>query len=167
MPVEPIRAITAGASRVASDLLCLHAVAITPAGPREPVRSYCPLDFDLPRPIGGSVPALNCFEACSAFTHVTAYRLAESPTATLSIGGFSGFVTSTAAPIATGWSEPVPGRDFHPLKTSAFHGAQLAPFYPDADRSQAKLADLVEEIRKVRNEMESFCREEKPDWKET
>jgi hypothetical protein len=34
-------------------------------------------------------------------------------------------------------------------------------------RSQAKLADLVEEIRKVRNEMESFCREEKPDWKET
>src|SRR5215472_15315832 len=50
--------------------------------------------------------------------------------ATLSIEGFSGFVTSTAAPIATGWSEPVPGRDFHPLKISAFHGAQLVPFYP-------------------------------------
>jgi hypothetical protein len=43
-------------------------------------------------------------------------------------------VTSTAAPIATGWSEPVPGRDFHPLKISAFHGALLAPFYPGADR---------------------------------
>jgi len=41
---------------------------------------------------------------------------------------FSGFVTSTAAPIATGWSGPVPGRDFHPLKISAFHGAQMAPF---------------------------------------
>ena len=46
--------------------------------------------------------------------------------ATLSIGGFSGFVTSTAAPIATGWNEPVPGRDFHPLWTSAFHGAPTA-----------------------------------------
>jgi len=28
-----------------------------------------------------------------------------------------------AASIATGWSEPVPGREFHPLKSSAFHGA--------------------------------------------
>jgi len=78
VPVDPVPAITAGASRVAPDLLCLHAVAITPAGPRGPVRSYYPPDFDLPRPIGGSAPASNCFEACSAFTHVTAYRLAES-----------------------------------------------------------------------------------------
>jgi hypothetical protein len=54
--------------------------------------------------------------------------MSNAAIATLSIGGFSGFVTSTAAPIATGWSEPVPGRDFHPLKISAFHGAQLAPF---------------------------------------
>jgi hypothetical protein len=34
--------------------------------------------------------------------------------ATLYIGGSGGFVTSTAAPIATGWSDPVPGRVFHP-----------------------------------------------------
>src|SRR5579859_3071149 len=40
--------------------------------------------------------------------------------ATLYTGGSSGFVASTAAPIATGWSEPVPGRDFHPLWTHAF-----------------------------------------------
>src|SRR5262245_2326021 len=52
------------------------------------------------------------FEACSAFTFVTACMLAESPRATLYTRGFSSFVTSTAAPIATGWSEPVPGRDF-------------------------------------------------------
>jgi len=45
------------------------------------------------------------FEACSAFTRVTACLLAESPKATLSIGGFGSIVTSTAAPIATGWSE--------------------------------------------------------------
>ena len=39
--------------------------------------------------------------------------------ATLSIGGFGSFVISTAAPIVTGWNEPVSGRDFHPLKTSS------------------------------------------------
>src|SRR5450759_1639434 len=54
------------------------------------------------------------FVACSAFTRVTTCRLAESPNATLSTGGFSGFVASTAAPIATGRSDPVPGRVFHP-----------------------------------------------------
>ncbi|MEO8941074.1 MAG: hypothetical protein ABI453_11045, partial [Isosphaeraceae bacterium] len=34
-------------------------------------------------------------------------------------GGSDGFVTSTAAPIATGWSDPVAGREFHPLKIHA------------------------------------------------
>jgi hypothetical protein len=56
------------------------------------------------------------FEACSAFTRVTTCRLAESPYATLFTGGFSGFVASTAAPIATGRSDPVPGRVFHPAE---------------------------------------------------
>ena len=69
----------------------------------------------------GSCIAL--FEACSAFTHVTACMLARSPSATLYTGGFSRLVTFTAAPAATGRSDPVPGRDFHPLLTSAFHGA--------------------------------------------
>src|ERR1039458_1631016 len=57
---------------------------------------------------------INSFEACSAFTRVTTCRLAESPYATLSTGGFSGFVASTAAPTATGRSDPVPGRVFPP-----------------------------------------------------
>ena len=39
---------------------------------------------------------------------------------TLYIEGFSRFVTSTAASIATGWSKPVPGRDLHPLETTIF-----------------------------------------------
>src|SRR5262249_60297603 len=63
---------------------------------------------------------ITSFVACSAFTHVTTYRLAKSPYATLYIGGSDGFVTSTAAPIATGWSDPVPGRVSLPLWTSAF-----------------------------------------------
>ena len=40
--------------------------------------------------------------------------------ATLYTRGLDGFVTSTAAPVATGWSDPVPGRVFLPLWTNAF-----------------------------------------------
>jgi hypothetical protein len=47
--------------------------------------------------------------------------------ATLYTGGSDGFVTSAAAPIATEWSEPVLGRDFHPQLISAFHGAGAIP----------------------------------------
>ncbi len=57
----------------------------------------------------GSAPASIRFEACSAFTHVTACLLAESPKRPSSIEGFDGFVTSTTAPIATGWSDQLPG----------------------------------------------------------
>jgi hypothetical protein len=43
-------------------------------------------------------------------THVTACMLARSAFATLCTKGFSSLFASTAALIATGWSEPVPGR---------------------------------------------------------
>jgi hypothetical protein len=43
--------------------------------------------------------------------------------ATLYTEGSDGFVAFTVASIATGWSDPVPGWDLHPLLTSAFHGA--------------------------------------------
>jgi hypothetical protein len=39
------------------------------------------------------------------FTRVTACMLAESPCATLSTVGFSRFVTSSSATIATGWND--------------------------------------------------------------
>jgi len=45
--------------------------------------------------------------------------------ATLSIESSNSFVASTAVSIATGWNEPVSGRELHPLKSSAFHGALL------------------------------------------
>jgi hypothetical protein len=44
------------------------------------------------------------FEACSAFTRVTAGTLALSPIRDTHTEGFSYFVTSTAAPVASGWS---------------------------------------------------------------
>src|SRR5438445_2977924 len=45
------------------------------------------------------------FEACSAFTRVTACILALSPIRDTLIEGFSHFVTSMTAPIASGWSD--------------------------------------------------------------
>jgi hypothetical protein len=45
------------------------------------------------------------FEACSAFTRVTACTLAPSPYfVTRFTEGFNDFVTSTVAPVASGWS---------------------------------------------------------------
>ena len=88
--------------------LCRHAVAITPVGPQtqslleglqqRPSPSLCRVGSHIVR-----------FEACSAFTHVTARLLAELPKATLSIEGFGSFVTSAVAPIATGRSDSLPG----------------------------------------------------------
>jgi hypothetical protein len=63
---------------------------------------------------------VDIFEACSAFTHITACLFARSPEATPSTRGSDGFVTSTAGPIATGRSDPVAGRDSHPQDLSAF-----------------------------------------------
>ena len=102
-------AITAGTSRVAPGPLCLHAVANTPAGLMEFVRSYDSISFGLPRNRGGSAPALVFSRPAQ---RLLTLRPARSPSrlATLCTRGFSSFVASTAALIATGWSEPVPGR---------------------------------------------------------
>jgi hypothetical protein len=117
-------AITAGASRVAPRPLCLHAVAHTPAGPRELTRSVL---FPQRRPSPGYGWVGTCitsFQACSAFTRITTCRLAESPYATLYTRGSGGFVASTAALVATGWSDPVPGRVFLArCGPVPFHGA--------------------------------------------
>ena len=51
-------AITVGTSRVAHGPLCLHAVANTPAGLMEFVRSYPSTNFGLPSNRDGSAPAL-------------------------------------------------------------------------------------------------------------
>src|SRR3974377_990843 len=71
--------ITAGVSRVASGLLGLHAIAITPAGEMDFIRSYY-FHPRRPSPITRWVGScITCFEACSAFTHVMACTLAKSP----------------------------------------------------------------------------------------
>ncbi|MFM0028826.1 hypothetical protein PQR70_21475 [Paraburkholderia madseniana] len=64
------------------------------------------------------------FEACSAFTRVTACTLALSPYfVTRFTEGFNRFVTSTIAPVASGWSGCRVG--LSPTgKASPFHGAR-------------------------------------------
>src|SRR5260370_25301609 len=63
-----------------------------------------PSHFSLPR--YGSRVGLHIFlfEACSTFTRVAACTLALSPIRDTLIEGFSHFVTSMTAPIASGWS---------------------------------------------------------------
>src|ERR1700739_4492050 len=62
------------------------------------------------------------FEACSAFTRVAACTLALSPNRDTLIEGFSHFVTSMTAPIASGWSESPGGACTH-WKAPPWHGA--------------------------------------------
>ena len=55
---------------------------------------------------------ISLFEACSTFTRVTACRFAESLLRPFAIEGFDEFVTSFAAPTATGWSALLPDGTF-------------------------------------------------------
>jgi hypothetical protein len=66
------------------------------------------------------------FEACAAFTRVTACTLAKSPKVTLYTRGFSRFVTSITAPIASGCSK-IAEWDSHPLENAAFCTAHTQP----------------------------------------
>jgi hypothetical protein len=83
------------------------------------VRSYIPIVIGLPRNSGGSAPA-SPFSRPARRLQRYGLQTCRVALATLYTGGFSSFVASTAAPIATGWNEPVPGWGFHPLWTNAF-----------------------------------------------
>src|SRR5262245_36426400 len=69
-------------------------------------------------PCGDVGACIDLFEACSAFTRVTACTLALSPMRDTLSEGSSYIVTSIAAPVASGWSDA--GWDFHPLESAAF-----------------------------------------------
>src|SRR6201982_180670 len=76
------------------------------------------------------------FEACSAFTRVAACTLALSPIRDTLIEGFSHFVTSMTAPIASGWSESPGGPCTH-WKAPPCHGAPPEPSFRKALRTGA------------------------------
>ena len=68
------------------------------------LRSASPSRISLPRKGYRVGLRIVLFEACSAFTRVTACTLALSPIRDTLIEGFSHFVASMTAPIASGWS---------------------------------------------------------------
>ena len=95
-----------------------HAVVITPVARWVRIARgahysnrfpFIPSDSGLPHPSAKVGVHIGRFDACSTFTCVTACRLAASPNRHICLEGSDGFVTSTAAPIATGWSDPVAG----------------------------------------------------------
>ena len=126
--------ITAGASRVTSGLLCVHAIAITPAGSMELVRSSVSIVSGLPRVTVRSAPAIVFSRPAQRSLPLRPAR-SRSRLATLYTESSDSSVASAAASIATGWSEPVPGRELHPLESSAFHGALLLQQGGDSPRS--------------------------------
>ena len=85
--------------------LCRHAIATTPAGSSQ--GSGCSLDFDdggLPQMSAGSAPAVKSFRGLLGVHACYGLPARGVANATLSIEGFGSIVTSTTAPIATGWS---------------------------------------------------------------
>jgi hypothetical protein len=98
-----------GASRVASDLLYRHAVAITPVGSLDLIASRgvtpnSPATTAFPVSVAGRLPHYPFRGLLSVHSRygLSARGVAKT---TLCIEGFGGLVTSTAAPIATGWSD--------------------------------------------------------------
>src|SRR6476620_11973516 len=81
------------------------------------LRSASPSSISLPRKGCRVGLRIVLFEDCSAFTRVTACTLALSPIRDTLIEGFSHFVTSMTAPIASGWSGCRVGS--HPLESAA------------------------------------------------
>ena len=119
MHVSALSCTTHGAFRVSCVSLYVHAVANIPAQRLVAYFAHFTRRISLPRMCERVGLCIDLFETCSAFTHVTACTLAKSLYMTLYTRGFSHFVTSMTAPIATGWSD-LPGGIFLPLRNAAF-----------------------------------------------
>src|SRR5262249_55166845 len=91
-----------------SRVSCAFLVYMLSPLPRRSDWAYCvalsPSRISLPRKGCRVGLRIVLFEACSAFTRVTACTLALSPIRDTHSEGFSYFVTSIAAPAASGWS---------------------------------------------------------------
>jgi hypothetical protein len=108
--------------------VCRHAIVITPVVPPGSIRSWdglfqpfpcSPAAAAFPVNLPGRRPHLSFRGLLDVHSRygLPARRAAKRP---VCLEGFDGFVTSTAAPIATGWSDRVAGWELHPLKIVAF-----------------------------------------------
>ncbi len=91
-----------------------------------PASPVIPSDGGLPHTSARSATTLDVSRPAQRSLAITACRLAASPKRHICLEGSDGFVTSTAAPIAPGWSDPVARRDLHPLKTNTLTRRTLA-----------------------------------------
>src|SRR5208283_954302 len=87
------------------------------------LRSSSPSRISLPRKGRRVGLHIVLFGACSAFTRVAACTLARSPVRDPHSEGFSHFVTSMTAPVASGWSDLPVGICTH-WKAPPYHGAR-------------------------------------------
>ena len=107
----------------------VHAVATTPAEPLDPVAlpngpGQAGFRRRRPSPLNRRVGfRITLFEACSAFTRVTACTLAESPKATLYTGVLQPLRYLRDRSDCYRLERPLAGWESHPLKIHAFHGA--------------------------------------------
>ena len=109
-----------------------------------------------PGKLTGRLPHLVSFEACSAFTHVSACMLAGSPEVIRFIRGFGELVTSSTAPTATGWSDPSPGGNCTHWKSTPLHGAQFSDTTGCAGcRNLPKTLELVSGIEPPQGSLNS------------
>src|SRR6266436_7380935 len=107
-----------GVSRVAYAFLVYMLSPLPRRSGGRTLRSASPSRISLPRKGCRVGLRIVLFEVCSAFTRVTACTRALSPIRDTLTRGFSHFVTSMTAPVASGWSSC--RVDLHPLESAAF-----------------------------------------------
>ena len=116
-----------------------HAVVNTPVARWVLIARGTAYSNRFPVPSGGGLPhiparsatTLDVSRPAQRSLAITACRLAESPKRPVCLEGSDGFVTSTAAPIATGWSDPVAGWELHPLKTNTYGSRRTGMVSPE------------------------------------
>ena len=121
------------------------------------VFALSPNRISLPRYDCQVGPHIVLFEVCTAFTCVAACTLALPPIRDTLSEGFSHFVTSMTAPVASGGSE-FAGWGFHPLESAALSrrtsGADLdgKPGLSDegANPTSARLAQRAQNLNRLR-----------------
>jgi hypothetical protein len=144
----------------------IHAVATTPAGLMELIRSYSPSASAFPRLLAGRLLHLRFRGLLSVYLH---YGLHDRQVAyaTLYTEGSSRFVASSAPSTATGWSDPVPGWDLHPLWICTHCGP--APFTAHSNSALQPLLRLIqtlsEEIKSYDQRIEKLASEKYTDTK--
>jgi len=127
----------------------------------ELIRSSISIVSGLPCVTVRSAPAI-IFSGPAQRSLVLRPARSRSRHATLSTESSDSFVASAAASIATGWSEPVPGREFHPLKSNAFHGALLRQL-TCIRAAPPSGANHCHQFRRGQAGSETNARDERPD----